>query len=166
MNNSWRVTFPALPRSLEQLLRLPEASLQAPHYAAALLIPALCLWPSDREAAMEIINFLKGPSPLSPYEISFIGERLRGKEYTPLSYFDGATPQNGYVPSEPYTVTVIAVPNSFAENGYAKLHLRSGGADSTRPVQLRLKPSTGQWFLIDQFLLSEIRPPVSADPWA
>ena len=40
------------------------------------------------------------------------------------------------------------------------------GADSARQIRLRTKPSTGQWFLWEQFLLSDIRVPVSADPWA
>lgn len=52
------------------------------------------------------------------------------------------------------------------EQGYLTLHIRSGGADSPRQIKLRQKPSTGQWFLWEQFLLSDIRPPVSADPWA
>ena len=42
----------------------------------------------------------------------------------------------------------------------------SGGADSARQIKLRTKPSTGQWFLWEQFLLADIRKPVSADPWA
>jgi hypothetical protein len=33
-------------------------------------------------------------------------------------------------------------------------------------VTLRLKPSTGQWFLWDQMLLAGIREPKSKDAWA
>ena len=51
-------------------------------------------------------------------------------------------------------------------DGYLTLHVRSGGADSPRQIRLRKKPSTGQWFLWEQFLLSDIRVPVAADPWA
>ena len=35
-----------------------------------------------------------------------------------------------------------------------------------RQIRLRTKPSTGEWFLWEQFILSDIRPPKSADPWA
>ncbi|MDL2327372.1 hypothetical protein LJC64_01760 [Ruminococcaceae bacterium OttesenSCG-928-A11] len=163
---SWRVAFEDIPVTLSQLRALPEATLAEPHYAAALLIPALCLWPVDPGAAQEMINFLKGPQPLSPREIQFIGERLRGKEYLPSSYFEGATPENGYEPTRPYAVTVSTTPISFDEAGYAKLYLKSGGADSPRPVQLRQKPSSGEWFLWEQMLLSDIRQPSTADPWA
>ncbi|NLB43152.1 MAG: hypothetical protein GX815_13040 [Clostridiales bacterium] len=165
-NQSWQVTFKELPTNLEELRALPESSLQEPHYVAGLLIPVLCLWPSNTNIALEMINFLKGPKPLSTYEIQFINERLRGKDYLPFSYFKEATPENEYEPSLPYTVTISSVPNSFDETGYAKLYLKSSGADSPRPVQLREKPSSGQWFLWDQMLLSQIRSPVSADPWS
>lgn len=165
-NQSWQVTFDELPTTVELLRALPEAGLQEPHFAAALLIPALCLWPTNQNAAVEMINFLKGPGALSAHDIQFINDRLRGKEYVPFSYFAGTAPGNEYKPSQPFTVTVSTVPASFDQAGYAKLYLQSSGADSPRPVQIRKKESTGEWFLWDQMLLSDIRPPVSADPWA
>jgi hypothetical protein len=150
----------------QALRALPEATLKEPQFAAALLIPALCLWPVNEGEALAMINFLKGPEGLSTREIQFIRERLRGKEYVPSSYFLGSSPENGYDPSQPYTVVVSENPYSYQEQGYAKLYLKSSGADSPRPVQLRHKASTGEWFLWDQMLLSDIRQPVSADPWA
>ena len=165
-NQFWKVTFDELPTTLDMQLALPQSSLQEPHYASALLIPALCLWPSNQNTALEMINFLKGPQALSQHEILFINERMRGKEYLPFSYFRGTTPENGYEPSQPYSVTIFTVPASFDQAGYAKLYLKSSGADSPRPVQVRKKESTGEWFLWEQMLLSEIRPPVSTDPWS
>lgn len=161
----WRVEFAFFPTTLAQLQTLPEATLKEPHHAAALLIPALCMWGVKQSAALEMINFLKGPSPLSQREIQFINERLRGKDYLPSSFFEGATPENGYEPSKSYVVCVSTSPISFDESGYAKLYLKSGGADSPRPVQLRQKLSSGEWFLWEQMLLSDIRPPVADDPW-
>lgn len=165
-NQVWQVTFNELPTTMEMLRALPEASLREPYYAAGLLVAALCLWPTDQKVALDMINFLKGPQGLSTYEIQFINDRLRGKAYLPLSYFQGSSPENGYQPSSPYTVTISTVPTSFDEEGYAKLYLQSSGADSPRPVQLRHKPSSGEWFLWEQMLLSDIRIPVSEDPWA
>ncbi|MGI6249309.1 MAG: DUF6935 domain-containing protein [Acutalibacteraceae bacterium] len=165
-NESRQIVFPALPKSLSEIKALPEASLQEPFFTAALLIPAFCLWPNNKDEAMEILNFLKGPQPLSNYDIQFISERLRGNEYVPMSYFNGATPENNYTPSEPLTVTVSTTPLSFYESGYARLFLRSGGADSPRPVLIRQKPSTGEWFMVEQLLLAQIRKPVAEDPWA
>jgi len=163
---SWRVSFANIPMTLDELKALPEAAMREPHHAAALLIPALCIWPVNKAAAVEMINFLKGPSPLSPYDMQFIGDRLRGKEYLPSSFFEGSSPQNGYEPTSPYTVTISTVPTSFSDPGYATLYIRSSGADSPRPVKLRQKPSTGEWFLWEQMLLSDIRIPAAANPWA
>lgn len=165
-NESWKVSFEKIPRSLDELKQMQESSLKEPYHAAALLIPALCLWSENKDEAISMINFLRGPGPLSTYEIQFIQERLRGNEYIPLSYFDGTSPENGYRPSEPANLSVSSVPTSFSEEGYVQLYLKSSGADSPRPVKLRNKPSTGQWFLTDQMLLSQIRKPLSEDPWA
>lgn len=41
------------------------------------------------------------------------------------------------------------------------------GADSPRPIKLRKKPSSGQWFLIGvPPCLADIRIPKSEDKWA
>ena len=164
--NTWKVNFQKLPKSLGELEALPEASLKEAYYATALLIPALCLWPENKEEAIKMINFLRGPGPLSTYDIQFISERLRGNEYLPFSYFEGTSPENGYKPGASFSLIVKSLPNSFAEDGYGQLYLQSSGADSPRPVKLRKKPSTGQWFLTDQMLLSQIRKPLAEDPWA
>ena len=115
-----------------------------------------------------MLEYLHGPKGLSVYDKQFLADRFRDKDYVPRSYLAGATPQNNYEPTAPYTVTVFENPYSrdHLAEGYLTLHIRSGGADSPRQIKLRNKPSTGQWFLWEQFLLSDIRPPVSADPWA
>lgn len=164
-NQIWQITFEQLPTTLDLLRALPQADLQEPQDAAALLIPALCLWPTNQITALEMISFLKGPQALSVREIQFINERLRGKAYLPFSYFEGTSPEKGYVLSGPYKVTIFSLSNSFDESSYAKLYLKSTGADSLRPVQLRKMESSGEWFLWEQMLLSDIRPSVSEDPW-
>jgi hypothetical protein len=167
-NKSYTVTFSQLPASLDQMKAMPEASLKEPENTAALAIAALTLYPIDKEASLQMLEFLQGPKGLSPYDKQFLADRFRDKDYIPRSYFNGATPENNYEPSEPYTLTFFENPYSrdnFSE-GYLTLHIKSGGADSARQLKLRTKPSTGQWFLWEQFLLSDIRQPVAADPWA
>jgi len=165
-NKSETFTFSALPESAAQLQALPEATLDSPFKTAALTLCALCAYAADKPTGIEMLNFLKGPKPLTPYEISFIDDRLRdGKTYVPFSYFKGATPDNKYTPVEPFTVTISSNPYSDANEGYMKLFLRSGGADSPREVVLRMK-GDGRWFLWDQMLLPDIRQPKAADPWA
>lgn len=158
-------TFAALPESLSQLQALPEAALISPFQAAALTVCALCVYAADKQIGTEMLNFLKGPRPLSNQEISFLNDRFRDGEHVPFSYFKGATPENDYTPAQPFTLTIEAGPYADANPGYKKLHIRSGGADNPREIVLRQK-GDGQWCLWEQFLMVGIRQPKSADPWA
>jgi len=160
-------TFEALPNNVEELKAMPEAVLDDPFKAAALSLCALCRYAEDRAAGVEMLNFLRGPRPMSPAEIAFLNDRLMdGKSYIPRSYFNGATPENEYTPAKPYTVKVISNQYSELENGnYMKLLIESGGADTPRSVTLR-KTGGGKWFLWEQNLLVDIRIPKSQDDWA
>ena len=158
--------FSKLPADLSDLKILPESALNSAFQTTALTILALCRYEQDQAAALEMLNFLKGPAEVSAYEKQFIGERLRGKEYKARSFLVGAIPENGYQPSVPYTITVSENPYSFDEENWATLYVTSGGADDLRPIKLRKKPSTGQWFLNDIQCLADIRVPTADDPWA
>ena len=160
-------TFETLPKNLEELKALPEAVMDDPFKTAALTLCALCAYSEDREAGTEMLNFLRGPRPMSPADIAFLNDRLMdGKTYVARSYFNGATPENEYTPTTPYTVKVISNQYSKLEDGnYMKLLIHSGGADSPRSVTLR-KTGGGTWYLWEQNLLSDIRIPKSQDAWA
>lgn len=165
-NRSETFTFAAIPEDLAQLQALPEAALDSPFKTTALTVLVLCRYEQDPEGVIRMLDFLKGPGEVSPYEKQFLKERLAGKYYKPFSFFQGATPANGYVPTTPYTITVHENPYSFDNDGWAVLWLQSSGADHMRQIKLRKKPSTGQWFLSEIQCLSDIRVPVAEDPWA
>lgn len=165
-NHSETFTFSALPTNTEALRALPEATLDSAFKTTALTILALCRYETDPAAALAMLDFLKGPAEVSTYEKQFIEERLRGKAYKPRSFLYGATPENGYQPAVPYKITVTENPYSFDEENWATLYVASGGSDNPRPIKLRRKPSTGQWFLNDIQCLADIRVPVAEDPWA
>ena len=165
-NRSETFTFSALPTSVNELQALPEAKLDSAFKTVALTLAVLCNYEKDANATFEMLDFLKGPESVSQYEKQFINERLNEKYYIPFSFFAGATPQNGYVPTTPYTITVYENPYSFDNENWATLWVQSGGGDNLRSVKLRKKPSSGQWFLNDIQCLSDIRKPESEDPWA
>ena len=167
-SDSYSIVLSQIPTDLDELQQMPQSSLSRPEYAAALALAALCVYPVNREGALKMLTFLQGPKGMSAYERQFLADRFRDKDYVPRSYFRGATPENNYEPSQPYTLDFFENPYSRDQlsEGYITLHIRSGGADAPRQIKLRKKPSTGQWFLWEQFLLSDIRQPVSADPWA
>lgn len=162
---SRKFTFSALPENLAQMKALPEAALKDPFQTAALTVLALCAYAADKKAGTEMLNFLRGPRPLSNFDISFLNDRFRDGVHVPFSYFEGARPDNDYAPGKPFTLVIQAGPYADANPGYKKLHLRSGGADNAREVVLRQK-GDGTWLLWDQFLMVGIRQPKSADPWA
>ena len=159
------ITFTALPKTLAEMQALPEAILQNPFQTAALTVCALCVYAEDRDNGTQMLNWLRGPRSLSPFDISFLNDRFRDGNHVPFSYFAGAVPGNDYTPTLPYTLTIEAGPYADANPGYKKLHIRSGGADNAREIVLRQK-GDGTWLLWDQFLLLGIRQPKSADPWA
>lgn len=166
-NESATFTFSALPESVAELQALPEASLDTPFKAAALTVLALCVYAADKDIGTEMLNWLRGPRPLTGQDISFLNDRFRdGKTYLPFTYFAGSTPENNYTPTEPYSITVESNHVSAEEAGYMKLFIPCGGADSPRPVKLRQRGSDGKWFLWEQYLLTGVKTPKSADPWA
>lgn len=165
-NRTESFTFTALPNVLAELKAMPEASLDSPFKTTALTIAVLCAYEKNPEGCIEMLNFLKGPAEVSTYEKGFIKERLSGKFYKTFSFFEGATPENGYKPNTPFVIKVSENPYSFDDENWATLYVTSGGADSPRPIKLRKKPSTGQWFLNDIQCLADIRVPVEEDPWA
>ena len=164
-NRTEEVVFDRLPETLEEFKAMPQAALSTPFQTAAMTVLAFCFYPQNPQLSLDMVNYLRGPRPLSGYDQSFIKDRFRDSDYVPRSYFEGATPQNDYLPQEPYRVRVSENPYSYQNQGYATLYIRSGGADSPRSVQLRLAKD-GKWYLWEQFILVGIRQPESQNPWA
>ena len=164
-NKSETFTFASLPESLAEMKALPEAELTSPYQTAALTLCALCVYAADKNIGTEMLNWLRGPRPLSGMDISFLNDRFRDGTHVPFSYFEGATPENDYTPTAPFKVTVESNPYSAANEGYMKLFIKSSGADNAREVVMR-KLGDGRWMLWDQMLLVSIRDPKSKNPWA
>ena len=166
-NQTVTFTFQALPESLAQMQALPEASLDTPFKTAALTVCALCAYGADKNIGLEMLNWLRGPRPMNGQEVSFLNDRFRdGKTYLPFTYFTGSTPDNNYTPSRPYTLVIGSNHVSNEEPGCMKLFIPCGGADSPRPIKLRQRGSDNKWFLWEQYLLTGVRTPKAADPWA
>ena len=164
-NKKEKIVFSSLPSTFEEFASLPQAALSTPFDTAAMTVLAFCYYPQNKDLALQMVNYLRGPRPLSGGDMSFFADRFRDSDYVPRSYFEGSTPANDYTPAEPYTIVVSENPYSYQNEGYATLYITSGGADSPRSVQMR-KAKDGKWYLWEQFILVGIRQPESANPWA
>ena len=158
-----QITWNTLPQSAAEFT---AADLSRPENTCALFLAALRLVDQDKNAGTDAMNALRGPRPMTGYDVQFLRDRLRGKSYLPLAYFDGATPQNNYTPSQPYPLQVLPDPRpQDVEPGYLRVYLKTAGADSPRPMKLRQKGTN--WYLWEySSILSGIRMPVQEDPWA
>ena len=159
-----KITLDTLPQNATDMQAAFGQHATDEYYVSALVVAALCRYPESVDDACAMLDVLKGPEPLSPFEKQFLRDRFAAADYVARSYWEGATPDNNYQPAMPYAIDVEKAVSQ--EEGWASMLLTSGGADSPRFVKLRQKRSTGQWFLNDQMLLAGIRTPVADDPWA
>jgi hypothetical protein len=167
-NKSVSVVFNSIPSTLGEFTSLPQAAMPTPFDTAAMVVLALGVYKADKNLSISMLNHLKGPQPLSNQEISFIADRMaqNGKiDFIAESYFNGATPQNNYTPTEPYTVVVSENPYSYQDQSYAVMWIKSGGADNPRQIKMR-KAKDNKWYLWEHMLLGDIRPPESTNAWA
>jgi len=160
------IIFSTLPENATQMQEARNSGLDTPFKSAALFIAALCSYERDKEQCFEMINIIKGPQSLSPYEKQFIRDRMTGKAgYIGKSYFKGSSPQNNYTPSHPLAIEISETPYSYSQQGYATVYMKTSGADSPRPIKLREK--NNEWFLWEfGGILADIRIPQKDDLWA
>lgn len=158
--------FESIPTTLDEFKARPEASRKDEDGVIALTVAAFNIYPVNPDLSLAMLNYLR-VEPLSNQDKALIKEQLGDKDYLPRSYFQGATPANNYEPSEPFTVVVRESAHSRDTAGYYTGYIRSGGADSDRPITVRQKASTGEWFLVNHSgFLPGIRKPASENPWA
>ena len=159
------ITFEKLPDNLEELKAMPQASLDQPEYGAALFVAVMMHYMVNKEETFEMLDFLNGPYEVTPFQKQFLADRMADGDYVVRSFFNGTSPDNDYTPSMPYT---IETEKGFDHeiDGRMRIFLKSSGADSKRYITMRHKPSTNQWFVEEQLILSMIRKPKSQDEWA
>ncbi len=159
------IAFARLPKSFEEYIALSQSDLSTPENTCSMFLLALKLYVSDQDTGIKALNYLRGPRPLSTYDIQFMNDRLRDKQYLPLAYFNGAEPSNNYSPKTPFTIDFIPDPRpNDCEKGYMKLYLKTSGADAPRPIKLRQKD--GKWYLWEySSILTGIRIPEKDDAW-
>lgn len=137
METLTEIRFDTLPTEYEVFLSLAEKTLHLPEHAAGLFVIALRIYAVDQELGRKMIAFLRHEDSLSETEEKkLLSEPLRKASYIPLSYFKGASAENGYTPAEPYTVTVKDNRLKSRKRNEKTLYLGCGGSGTYRPITL------------------------------
>ncbi len=147
--------------------------LNTPFETAAVLANILCSYNKENKNNFyEMLQVLMGDiQPISNLLKQQIDDRMSQNnkmDYIGASYFKGATVENNYTPNVPYEIEIKENPYSYDNEGYARLFLKSAGADSERPVTFR-KTKEGKWLLWSDSvlgLLADIRPKKNDNPWS
>ncbi len=107
------VTFNRFPASVEEFKQAREKIGMEPHGAVALQIMAYEMFRRNQRIGMECINL--NSTNTNSGEKSSAVRQLRllfnndnsSRPYQMAAYLKGATPENGYSPTKPYTVEVV-----------------------------------------------------------
>lgn len=159
-----KVIFEQLPQTTEDLEAALELYPQSDaRHTAAFFIASLVRYVDSSDDGLAMIDVLRGPRPMNDMDKNFLKDRLRDKTYLPGAYFEGATPENDYIPDTPW-ILMVYDDTMEAEEGYQYIQVATTGADSRRRITLREK--AGQYYLWEYSnVLTGIRIPASQDPW-
>jgi len=158
------ITFNRFPATLQEFQEIRNQIGAEPHGAVALQIMAYEMYRRDKqtgEACIRLNNTLNNvQTPISRLNELFGNDAYYARPYQIASYLKGATPENGYNPTKPYTIQVrVSKGTPYQEsNDYQTkvlyLEVFTGGKDSSWNGISVLKthkpdePSNGQYFIV------------------
>lgn len=165
--------FSEFPRSVEEFKALQAKVATEPQGAVAMILAAMKLYGDDEAEGKKCLEL----SLLKLYwpDLQRIKDKVRasagdsyGQKFLPLAFMKGATPENGYSPSKPYTVEVSVNngrPYSKLTSANAPviyLNIKTNGTDSgTRPIEV-IKPSGSKYYVVNNTagITSQVKFPV------
>ena len=157
-----RIVFDGLPETAEELETVDRTGKNGKFVTAALLIAAYKAWTpeSDEACAAMMQALMESPSAKNVHTAftrDFVRERMmqNGKwAYLADAYFDGASPENGYVPDQPLTVTLREYPYApqlstiyDTELYVEEIVTGFAGAETERKVSVYEDPADGKWYV-------------------
>ena len=79
-NNSVEVVFETIPEKIGEFRALLETKQTNAFEVAAIVVAALNVYPKDKSECIAILNLLRGPRALSPYDEQFLNDRFMDKD--------------------------------------------------------------------------------------
>lgn len=143
------------PGDIDTFLAVRDRLSSSPHGGAALFALAMWLYIDERPlglraltAALDASHLVDGPDGLSGKQPSGLvlrnlRDRVEPKPFLARSYFEGATPANGYQ-LPPGLVVRIREQRGDVGPAEARVFVFSSGADTPRPMRL-VKSPKGHW---------------------
>ncbi|MDH5680423.1 MAG: hypothetical protein OEZ36_02470 [Spirochaetota bacterium] len=142
------VTVDSIPSSISEFISLRDRIGKTPQGGATLMIIALYIYGNNESLGLQCLTLAidkkwiqKGKKGYKGYQpknadIMRFKMRIKGKNaYKVRSYFQGATPANGYkLPNPPYKFQWGLNPYSDKKKKLFKLMIKSTGADNPRPL--------------------------------
>ena len=161
------IKYDKIMNSVEDLKIIDRTN---PYNVVGAFIHIICNY--ENEEFIPMLQYLYGEyQPISNLMKQSIDDRMHQNEkykFIGKSYFKGATPENDYTPNIPLEIEVNDNPYTDQNEGYKRLFVNSGGADSERPITVRLAKDGNYYLWSDSIiaLLTDIRKPESENPWA
>ena len=157
-----RVIFNELPANVEELKSIDRSGENGKYLTMALAICAYHTWTPEKpdicNGMLELL--LNSPTcgmAFNNFGKQFVKDRMMQNNkylYLANAYFDGATPENGYQPAIPLTITLEEyVYNLPASTMYGptlnleRVVTRFKGADSARYMDLYMDPKDNNWYI-------------------
>lgn len=129
-----RIELPALTGDYAEAVR---PLLADPYMVAALTVETLDAFAADRDRCFRQLALLRSPQRLLPRDLEGVRQALEHKSYLPRSYYEGATPENGYTPETPRTVICEESPLAPLDVDILRVNVLCGGDPLPRTVTLR-----------------------------
>ena len=152
------VIIDEMPTSVEAFVALRDRVATVPLGGAAMLVVALHVYTKDEDLGRQCLTvavdrgrLVEGAEGyrgwlLGKRDLRRIQSQLAGQPYLPSSYFQGATPENGYRLGEsPHALAFSYNPYSGdPASGEYKVFVECSGAASARPVTVK-RNNRGIW---------------------
>lgn len=167
------VKLNAIPTTLEEFDATYNEMATTPEGAIIMFLAAMDIYAQNEELGKKCFALCfhpekrNGDEPI-PYFVQFMRSRFHsgdGQSWLARSYFDGATPENGYTPKEPLTLKMKSRANdddylTDMDADVERRWVNSSGADSERPVQvLRVRGENLYYMFNYAGLASQVRKP-------
>jgi hypothetical protein len=149
------ITLPSLPENIDSFIEIRDQIANSPEGGAAIFVLAMLMFENERKLGEQAFTVALDRNNLSESMMGYKGftpsqsikfhlNRFEGKNYWGKSYIIGTSFENGYLLPAQLNVEVGRNPSSEQSNGDIKVFVKCTGADTPRPITMRINDK-GIW---------------------